>query len=442
MLDAFVVSQPIDEFDTNYSAGDLSLREAIFLARIRGAGLILFDTALANGTISLATGRGQLSISSSVAILGPDAGPVTIDARGLSRAFYVESGQAVEMRNIIVTRGSSPSGGGIYVSDGATFLGDHVTLRNNTATQRGGGIFVATGGTLTLRESVITGSAAGLQGAGIFVDVEATATINRSTLFANTITGAAGDGGGVYSDGTLALSQATLSANTATRYGGGVAQGSTGSLSILNSTLAANTVPTAGAGGGIRGGGATVTVNNSIIAGNLRGTTPEDVDATLVAGSANNLVGSGAAGLTNDVNGNKLGTIASPVDAKLQPLADYGGAVPTMPPRFDSPAIDAGSNALATAAGLTVDAAGNSRLRDFDGDGQAVVDMGAFEASRVIVVDSLLDEAADTDGKTSLREAVAAAKLAAGLDTIQFATVTARRRLGHHPDHCRRDRAR
>ena len=45
-----------------------------------------------------------------------------------------------------------------------------------------------------------------------------------------------------------------------------------------------------------------------------------------------------------------------------------------------SPVIDAGTNAAIV--GTVVDLAGNRRVTDGNGDGNALVDMGAFEAAR------------------------------------------------------------
>src|SRR5204863_3263220 len=78
-----------------------------------------------------------------------------------------------------------------------------------------------------------------------------------------------------------------------------------------------------------------------------------------------------------DANGNLIGALANPIDAKLLPLADYGGETLVHATLAGSPAINAGDSALA------VDVDGNPL--QFDQRGAqftrilwGTVDMGAF----------------------------------------------------------------
>ena len=92
--------------------------------------------------------------------------------------------------------------------------------------------------------------------------------------------------------------------------------------------------------------------------------------------SAYNLIGSnGFGGLVNGVNGNQVGV----ADPGLGPLAYYGGPTQTIALLPGSPAIDAGSNALAvdpsTGQPLTTDQRGPGFVRIFNG----TVDIGAYE---------------------------------------------------------------
>ena len=52
-------------------------------------------------------------------------------------------------------------------------------------------------------------------------------------------------------------------------------------------------------------------------------------------------------GISDDQDGNQVGTGGSPIDALLGPLADNGGPTQTHALRVDSPALDAGSDGLA-----------------------------------------------------------------------------------------------
>ena len=68
---------------------------------------------------------------------------------------------------------------------------------------------------------------------------------------------------------------------------------------------------------------------------------------------AYNLIGidTGLSGISNGSNGNQIGTAASPIDPKIGPLANNGGSTLTHALLAGSPAINAGSNALATCRG-------------------------------------------------------------------------------------------
>ena len=57
--------------------------------------------------------------------------------------------------------------------------------------------------------------------------------------------------------------------------------------------------------------------------------------------------GTGLSGISDDQDGNQVGTGGSPIDALLGPLADNGGPTQTHALRVDSPALDAGSDRLA-----------------------------------------------------------------------------------------------
>jgi protocatechuate 3,4-dioxygenase beta subunit len=417
VLSAYIVSTSVDRLSKKPNLSSLSLREAVYLAGVQGAGLILFSSSLNDATITLGS-TGPISISTDVVILGPSSGTLTIQSAGNSRLFSVSASSNVSIQNLTLSGGSATTGGTLLVSDGSTVTGTNLTLRNSVASSRGGAIYVTLGSSLTLTNSVLYGNTAAQAGGAIYVDSDSSATLTAVTLFSNSATGATGDGGAIYSLGQLTATNVTIATNNAVRSGGGLAV-SAGTATLLNSTITYNTVAASGAGGGISvAPTASLTLSNSLIALNGAGTVSQDVAGAVAPSSAYNLIATGSSGLVDGQQGNKLGTLAAPRYAGLMRLGSYGGSIPTVALRPDSPAIDAGSNMLAAA--LTSDGAGNPRRRDFSASGTAFVDIGAYEVRPVILVSSLLDESVDTDGKLSLREAVALAASDTGLGVIRF----------------------
>jgi parallel beta-helix repeat protein len=222
---------------------------------------------------------------------------------------------------------SGYSGGAILSRSGNVTL-TNCTLSNNVAYQLGGGIFV-TDSNFILTNSTLSGNSAnGVQysyGGGIFSS-GADITMTNSTLSGNS----AGYGGGIWNgSGNLSLTNSTLSGNAATQaavrfFGnaGAIWTSSSGHVQLYNSTISGNSA--AGDNGGIYAYSATPTIHaiNSIVAGN---TSPGgDTNATLNAGSTNNIIGT---------------------DPALAALADNGGPTQTMLPLATSPAIDAANDA-------------------------------------------------------------------------------------------------
>ena len=181
----------------------------------------------------------------------------------------------------------------------------------------------------------------------------------------------------------MSLINDTISENGAAS-GGGLYLGD-GSLVLINSTVAGNSVASGGAGGGLDVTAGTATLNNTIVALNTAGTgitaTASDIAGTIATASAFNLIGTGGSGgLTNGVNGNQVG-VANP---GLGPLTDNDGPTQTIALVTGSPAIDAGSNALAvdpsTGQTLTTDQRGTGFPRIVNG----TVDIGAYEVQSFI----------------------------------------------------------
>ncbi|MCL6749892.1 hypothetical protein KBT16_02405 [Nostoc sp. CCCryo 231-06] len=287
-------------------------------------------------------------------------------------------------------RGSS-LGGGIFNKGNLSLTSS--TVSNNYAyvgynTAYGGGIFNT--GTLTINNSTVSNNSAdasGLNrggpdpypsyGGGIYN--LGTVDTSNSTVSNNS----AGDGGGISNSGTFKLTNSTVSDNTVLYTGGGILN--SGTLTLTNDTITNNTAEgfygVLGNGGGVVSNGGTVIVGDTIIAGNFYTSYPDDLrDSTSsrdVKGNftdaGNNLIGdrNGSTGFTTST---LVGTITNLIDPKLSPLQNNGGTTFTNALLADSPAINAGNNALIP-AGITTD----QRGAGFNRISKGKVDIGALE---------------------------------------------------------------
>jgi CSLREA domain-containing protein/uncharacterized repeat protein (TIGR01451 family) len=296
-----------------------------------------------------------------------------------------------------------------FSDSGATGTISNSTFTNNQALSgstenRGGAIYKTGVGSLTISNSSLNGNSASSDGGALFQN-QGNLAILSTTISGNS----SGNGGGIanVSGGLLTLINSTVSGNTATGNGGGIQDTEVSNPTRLrNCTITNNT---AGTGGGMA---ATVSqgladIGNSIIAGNTATTAPDysgDLNSqgyNLFSNSSG--IGSSLAG-TDIVN-------ASP---GLAALANNGGTTLTHGLQSNSPAINAGSNALAVDttngnAALTTDQRGTGFPRTNGG----TVDIGAFEALANIVTNS------NDSGAGSLRQVIADA--AAG-SAITFQT--------------------
>jgi hypothetical protein len=312
-----------------------------------------------NGYAGMGEGGGLYVLSSAgtpMVTASTVSGNIVTDAFGYSRGGGILNNGTLTVSNTTLSGNSvtgTDGGGGGIDNSGMLTLSDTM-LSQNSAVYGGG---IVNGGTLTVSNSTLSGN----RGGGILNDF-GTLTVSNSTLSGNR-------GGGILNNGTLTVSNSTLSGNSATDWGGGIVNG--GTLTVSNSTLSGNSATNYG--GGIftsgpnpvtltnvtltanrasNGGGlyvypddtAAPVLHNTLIAGNLRGTTRDDVSGHLDPSGSYNLIGDGTGmtGLTNGVNGNQVGSADAPIDPLLDALDNYGGSTKTHALLPGSPALNVG----------------------------------------------------------------------------------------------------
>jgi CSLREA domain-containing protein len=333
--------------------GVCSLRSAITQSNTLGAGNLTVDTSQFTGSspwTSTLTG-GVLLLNSNVTITGPGATELTISGDNASSVFQVSVGANVSIEGLSVVEGASATNGGGISNAGSLTL-DDVTVSNSTAVQNGGGLYST--GTLTVNSSTISANTATLNGGGV-------ATTGTSVFYDSTIAGnAAGvNGGGIDNSGPLSVPQSTFFGNSAVD-GSGIENEPAGTLNLVQSTLSGNT-SSSQTGGSVTNLNATagsVTIANSIVSGN-----------TAFGGDC---VACGTQSAFNLFNG-------TPATLKLGTLASNGGSVQTMLPLFGSPAIAAGSVAIALNPGVPQSLAFDQRGTGFARVINNTVDLGAAQ---------------------------------------------------------------
>lgn len=377
----------LDATDFSYARGLLTPNLATLGAVYRTTNIAHFNGAIDDAAVW----RRSLSQAEIQRFMAGGTGPLTLVVTSAA-----DDGGAGTLRSVIasalagdtITFSNSLSGQTILLGGSEIVLGKSltidasalpggVTISGNNASRI---LFVNSGTTNALLGLTLTGGngvGAGFNGEGGAIQNRGTLALTRCTLSANS---AGVSGGAIFNNaGSLTLTHCTFSTNTASLWGGALALAG-GSCTASFCTFAHNR--SLGTLSGIDGGGAidnydgtSLTLRACLLAGNTAatGTGPDLWMENGPLSATYCLVGNGAdSTLVHGVNGNRVGTGAAPLDAKLAPLGHYGGTTQTMPPLGGSPALDAG-DPLFSGLGLT-DQRGHPRVAN------SRVDIGAVES--------------------------------------------------------------
>jgi hypothetical protein len=191
------------------------------------AGEVGNDTIVFNlpGTITFALAgtneeggeTGDLDITDSITIIGHPDG-TTIDAADLDRIFDINPGNAhpgivVILRNIHITNGTGPGGGGAIQLRGATLILENCTVSNSYANEGdGGAIIMGDSAILNMTNSTISGNSAEHHAGAMVVESGCTANITNSTITNNSSD--TGLTGGIRSFGGAILRSSIVAGNT------------------------------------------------------------------------------------------------------------------------------------------------------------------------------------------------------------------------------------
>ncbi len=342
-------------------SGKGSLRYAI--ENICEKGSITFSSELPRSTVIVV--NSPLNLNKDMSIRNQDVPNLTVSGDKKKRIFEIEPNVAVEMEGLTIAEG--------YAEDGL-----------------GGGIYNQ--GILTLNNCTLFGNSADAGSAAI--DSEGRVILYAGAARDNiedsfTVTGIGA--GAVLNTGIITLTQCTLSGNISRagdRIGEGTLAGgifNSGEMRMRHCTLAANMAEKKSAEligvGGLCNFLGNVSIEHSLIAENT-GDNGADAYGIFISGGWN-LVGDGTGSQGwEEEKGDIIGAKENPVDPMLGELADKGGLTQTQALLTGSPATDAGNPNFNIPP--VFDQRGKEdfpRVHDGNGDGKAVIDIGAYEFS-------------------------------------------------------------
>lgn len=332
---------------------------------------------------------GDLDVRDSLTLSGAGAPTTIIDGGALDRVFHlVTSGSMVQISGVTIRHGNamlSGAGGGLMLLANTHLLLADSVVRDSVS-PAGGGIFGLNTSHLTVSGSSIElNTSDSSNGGGI--DASGTVTITASAVISNTAVNSASGGGiNVGAGGQLLMQNSTLSGNQATNAGGAIFMA--GNVTLSNVTITANlgnSDLSGGTGsGGVQMSAGILTLQNTVLAGNHQGVTELSPDCNGSPTSLGyNLVGNNRGCALAAAAGDQIGTQANPLNARLGPLGNHGGATLTHAPLAGSRLIDRGNPAAPGSGGAaceTADQTGLARPGDGNGDGAARCDSGAVES--------------------------------------------------------------
>lgn len=342
-------------------------------------------------------GKGDFDVKTDMTIHGAGRGLTFIDAQGKDRIFDLGLGTRVEINSMTLRKGNLTGGevGSAIRSRGYQTDLIYLIVDGNT---NGEAIYNDTGDISLYRMVVQNNDFGSNPGPGGLAS-NGVLRITQSLFYNNH----GFSGGGIDARNFTLIINSTFSGNRAEYRGGGIEFGSAdypiyldlSNVTVTNNHANLNNQFQSGGGGGISSWDPNdlVFMRNTIVAGNVdegvktQGTVyfaPDCIGS--FSSDGYNLIGdsNNCSGFVNGANHDKVGTHATPLDAKLAPLANNGGFTHTHALLPGSPAIDGGNFQTGCldrdGNAITVDQRGFARPIDGDGVPGTYCDIGAHEA--------------------------------------------------------------
>jgi len=284
-----------------------------------------------------------------------------------AKGFTFKNGEGADsvLDGVTITNGIAGDGGGIRIAEGSFPVIKNCILLNNFARNNGGGIYCGQSPHMTIKDCKFINNETANRGGAIFAEGASNIIIKECDLVGNR-SGLVG-GGIRFQDGVSATALNCKIVNNSSEYDGGVSANACVRISMTNCLVSGNFSE-------LGVGGLKINSDDTVI-----------TNCTVV----NNTGGEGRAGA---LGGSYKGVINTLFAGNSMPLFDTWDSefsycyfedqvgdsklTDSFHLQADSPCIDAGDNSAVT-EGTDLD--GNARIVDGDGDGAAVVDIGAYE---------------------------------------------------------------
>jgi len=287
----------------------------------------------------------------------------------LGGGFYFSNSSSSALIDILIIENVAENGGGIYCSN-SDFSSVNSLLENNHALYDGGGIYLDYWTDLAIENTELTGNISENKGGGIFLNADSSLDAVNSAFNYNF---ASDHGGGLYcSISNVSIIGSQFLGNTG--YCGGGISNFASAIEIINTTLCYNSnteIDECGAGICCLGSGSNVNIKNSISWDNLP--CEISIENIIMIISYSNIQG-GESEIA--INGNGV-VIWQDGNIDEDPLFAIAGEDPSL--LEGSPCIDAGDPDTLSLNLPPYDIIGNQRIWDGDGNGTAIIDMGAYE---------------------------------------------------------------
>ena len=361
--------------------------------------VIRFDVGLVDQTIQLSADLP--SIGESLRIVGPlNNGPaVTLDGMDAFRLIDIEGASTVELRNLVLTRGSASTGAAINAPETIDLTIRNCRIVNNATTVGpviavnvdGDGPALLTMRNTVVRENINSGSGSASNGKILRID-DGTARIERSEITDNSGTGSSGTGIIYARDSHLTVINSTISGNRLSGNAAGSAMYlSASDAELIHATIFDNRSKTLAARPifvfASSPNSASLVISNSIAL-------PSSGSFMCQASGPGTTSIIEASSFSSDVACLQTSPIVAADDLALAPLDDNGGLSRTHALGLQSIAIDAAGDCAELDSELMVDQ--RSEIRP--GLNSAACDAGAYEAQ--LPVDSIFADAFEDSSRT------------------------------------------